>query len=200
MCRFLETIKLNNGEFYRLKYHQDRINNCFAMFYPDVNVPDLSVFLSHNSFPEEGLWKCRVLYDLHGFQKPEIIKYEIRDIKTMKIIETDLEAMTYKSTERQAISKLYDLRGDCDDVLLVRNGCVADSSYTNIAMFDGDKWITPKRPIIFGTNRAYLLDNNLITEGDIAISDISKFQKIRMFNAMIEFGEIELDISSIILK
>jgi 4-amino-4-deoxychorismate lyase len=108
--------------------------------------------------------------------------------------------MTYKSTERQAISKLYDLRGDCDDILLVRNGCVADSSYTNIAMFDGDKWITPKRPIIYGTNRAYLLDNNLITEGNIAISDISKFQKIRMFNAMIEFGEIELDISSIILK
>lgn len=46
---------------------------------------------------------------------------------------------------------------------------------------------------IQGTKRAYLLDNGLIKEAFITVDDLMKAKGIRLFNAMIEFGEIEVE-------
>ena len=42
----------------------------------------------------------------------------------------------------------------------------------------------------------YITDNQII-EGEIHLNDLQKYSKIRIFNAMIEFGEVENDISCI---
>ena len=57
----------------------------------------------------------------------------------------------------------------------------------------------PTKPLIYGVNRAQLIDENKIIEKDIKPSDIKNFRSIRLFNAMIEFGEIELTIDRIML-
>lgn len=54
-------------------------------------------------------------------------------------------------------------------------------------------WLTPKHPLLLSTKRAYLLDKGIIKEADITVDDLMKAKKIRLFNAMIEFGEREVE-------
>lgn len=46
--------------------------------------------------------------------------------------------------------------------------------------------------MLAGTKRAFLLDQGAITKKDLTPDDLMKAEKIRLFNAMIDFGEIEI--------
>jgi 4-amino-4-deoxychorismate lyase len=48
-----------------------------------------------------------------------------------------------------------------------------------------------------GTSRAALIADGQIVESDIRVMDLMNFKRIRLFNAMIAFGQLELDVSSI---
>jgi len=80
---------------------------------------------------------------------------------------------------------------------MIRNDLLTDTSYSNIALFDGENWITPKSPLLFGVNRAQLVAENKLIQKDIKVSELFNFQRISLFNAMIEFGEMEIQIDAI---
>ena len=52
-------------------------------------------------------------------------------------------------------------------------------------------WYTPQKPLLKGIQRQYLLSKGLIKVKDIHISDLIQYNRIRLFNALITFGEIE---------
>ena len=95
------------------------------------------------------------------------------------------------------LDSLFTRRGEADDILIVRNGLLTDTSIANIALWDGRQWHTPTRPLLKGTRRAELLDNGILTEHDIPVEKIWTYRKIRLFNAMLHFGEIELPCADI---
>ncbi len=49
-----------------------------------------------------------------------------------------------------------------DDILIIRDGLLTDTSICNVALWNGTSWITPARPLFSGTMRAYLLDKGLV--------------------------------------
>jgi len=196
MCRFIESIKLADGLFYRLELHQVRVNKAFADFYPTIKPINLSGLLLKSDFPKNGTHKCRIIFDSE-VQLLEYVPYVRREIKSLKLVETDMESLPYKIEDRTKLNIAFAKREDCDDVLMTKNGLLTDTSYSNIALFDGEKWITPKTPLLYGVNRANLLAENKIVEKDIKYSELKNFTHIRLFNAMIEFGELELEINSI---
>ena len=197
MCRFVESIKLKDGVFYRLKYHQERVNKAFDAFFSEEE--PISVFdtLNEYAIPGEGTYKCRIVYD-SDVLSVEFAPYIRREIHTLKLVETELESSAFKSEDRAGFNAAFAQRGDCDDVLLVRNGLLTDSSYSNIALFNGTDWFTPRLPLIYGVNRTELLEESKLLEKDISIDSLKDFQQIALFNAMIEFGEIILDIDRIV--
>lgn len=191
MSRFIESVKLQDGRFSRLEYHQRRVDDTFRLFFPAVPVLDLDQLLAGMEFPAEGLFKCRIIYD----EQPRELTfspYIMRIIRTFKLVDVDLEPAVYKAESRKEIDKVFGERGDCDDVLLVRRGLLTDASYSNIALFDGETWFTPRLPVIYGTQRASLIEQGFVVQKDIPAKDINQYQKIRFFNAMIEFGEQEV--------
>ncbi len=195
MYPYLETIKLLNGEFFRLKYHRQRMNNVRAM---GVNLPefDIEKLLKDSDFPATGLFKCRFLYGTEGYNISYEV-YERRKIESLKLIELDIEKTPFKSADRSAYQRAFQLRNNCDDVLISTHGLMADSSYANVAFFDGHQWLTPAKPLIPGTNRAMLLEQEKICLAEIKSDTLGSYEKISIFNAMIEFGEIELPVSKI---
>lgn len=197
MYRFLESIKLKDGVFFRLAYHQERINRCCRQFFTEYKIPGLAAYLHQQEVPEIGLFKCRLLYDEQGFGRLETVPYQLPKIDSLRLVETNLKPVFYKSSDRSIYNQLFTQRADCDDVLLVRNGLLTDTSFANIALFDGKQWVTPRLPVLYGTNRAYLLEKGVIVEQDVEAEKLYLFQKIRLFNAMIEFGEIELHMNKI---
>ena len=68
----------------------------------------------------------------------------------------------------------------------------ACKSTANIALFDSSHWHTPQHPLLKGTKRAELLDKGILTEKDIRMEELPAYSTVRLFNAMIDWGEGEL--------
>ena len=188
---FVETICIENGEALNLNYHNERMNRTRKAFWGN-SVGNL--YLEDWIHPNEYVvcTRCRVVYGLN-VEKVEYFPYQIRSVHTLKLVVCDDADYQYKSTDRSLLSRLFAERVDKDDVLIVREGMLTDTSIANIALYDGKVWYTPLRPLLKGTCRQRLLDEGLIHECDIYADKINQYQKIRLFNAMIPFGKIELD-------
>ena len=57
--------------------------------------------------------------------------------------------------------------------------------------------MTPIHPLLPGTKRAALLDKGMIQKADITLEDLRNANKVSLFNAMIDFGEIEIAIENV---
>jgi 4-amino-4-deoxychorismate lyase len=85
-----------------------------------------------------------------------------------------------------------DQRGGSDDILIIKNGMVTDTSYSNVIFRDKiGNWVTPSTCLLKGTRRLNLLKNRIITETDIRVSDLKYYNEIRLINAMIGIGDSE---------
>jgi 4-amino-4-deoxychorismate lyase len=74
---------------------------------------------------------------------------------------------------------------------------LTDSTYYNVALYNGKDWLTPKSPLLHGTARARLLKKGILKEADIKLKELQSFQKVCLFNALNDFGEVELGISEV---
>ena len=77
----------------------------------------------------------------------------------------------------------------------MRHGLLTDTSIANIALWNGCEWHTPAQPLLAGTQRRYLLDTGQIKETDIPVASLGNYRHIRLFNALIPFGEVELPVA-----
>lgn len=195
MSRFLESIKLHDGVFFRLDAHQQRVDIALAAFYPQSSI-NLESVLFNSDFPIDGLYKCRVVYD-SDVRLVEYVPYQLPIIKTLQVVNAEIETLPYKLLERTAYNSAFAQRKSSDDVLIVKNGLLTDTSYCNVAVFDGENWLTPRLPLLYGVNRASLIHNSKLKEADIFVDQLKTFLSLRLFNAMIEFGELELPVSAI---
>ena len=123
--------------------------------------------------------------------KVEYVPYRMRQVHSLRLVTCDEIDYSYKSTDRQCLNDLFAQRAGHDDILIIRDGLLTDTSICNVALWNGTSWITPARPLLCGTMRAYLLDKGLVQAGDIPVGDLPKYTRIRLFNALIGFGEID---------
>ena len=114
------------------------------------------------------------------------------------MVEDNNISYTFKSTDRHELDRLLALRNGCDEVIIVKNGLITDTSFTNVAFFDGHKWVTPAQPLLNGTMRQWLLQCGQLTEAQITPASLTSFQRIMLFNAMIGAHELELPTTHII--
>jgi len=191
MFPLLETIRLEDGKLNNTEYHfrrmQRSVKECFGqslLFNPEEAL--LKIPTSFNE--KKGLFKVRLLYGNTGYRL-EIIPYKLPDIKTLKpVIDNSIE-YGCKYSDRTVLNRLRQLKGAADDVLIIKNGEVTDASFANIVFYDGKKWVTPKNPLLRGTQRAWLLDSGMITETIITPVDLPGFTEARIINAMIRFED-----------
>ena len=107
-------------------------------------------------------------------------------VHSLRLVTCDEIDYSYKSTDRQCLNDLFAQRAGHDDILIIRDGLLTDTSICNVALWNGTSWITPARPLLCGTMRAYLLDKGLVQAEDIPVEDLPKYTRIRLFNALIE--------------
>ena len=144
-----------------------------------------------------GVYKCRVLYQ-SDIQQVEYHEYQIRTINSLQLVKANIIEYSHKYEDRSALLDLFQLKGEVDDILIIKRGLVTDSYYCNVALrTSDDQWITPTAPLLRGTKRQQLLDEGILSTGDISRDDLDDYSAICLFNSMIEFGEIELPIAAI---
>ncbi len=198
MSRLIESIRLEHGRYARLAYHQQRVSRSFATIYPDYQIIDLEAYLSSIGHPAQGLYKCRIVYDQEGIHRAEFIPYVPSPVRSLRVLHADTINYEMKWERRDGINRLFELRGDQDDILIIRNGYVTDTSYANVVFSDGTIQVTPAQPLLQGTMRQCLLDAGEIREEEIFLRDISKFKTIQLMNAMLEFQSPPFPVSNIV--
>jgi len=196
MSLLIESIKLLDGEFRNLFYHEQRMNRSLKLLCGLQRHFNLEEFLKKIDRPREGLYKCRIVYDDES-KEVEFLAYQPKPINNLRIIEHDRISYEFKYLNRKTIDRLYDLRKNCDDILMVKRGLVTDSSYANIVFRKGKKWFTPWSALLKGTMRSSLLERNIIKEEEIRLEDIKTFESFKLINALFEFDSPEQDVSNI---
>ncbi|WP_321479170.1 aminotransferase class IV family protein [uncultured Bacteroides sp.] len=191
MCLFIETIRIEEGIVCNLPYHNQRMNATRSAHFGDASPLDLS---AHIRTPEnKDRIKCRVAYD-QSIRKITYAPYTVRPVSTLQLVYPDAINYRYKSTNREELNKLFNAKGKQDEILIVKEKKLTDTSIANIALFDGNRWYTPTTPLLEGTQRAFLLNNSLLTQKEILLEELFSYQQIALFNAMIPFGEIIIPI------
>jgi 4-amino-4-deoxychorismate lyase len=197
MSLLLESIKLQDGEFRNLFYHERRMNRALKFLCGVQDHFYLEEFLKNIDVPKQGLHKCRIVYD-DTSRDVEFIPYQYKTINSLRIIEHDRVSYEFKYADRKLLNRLFDLRKDCDDILIIKRGLVTDASFANILFRRGKRWYTPWSALLKGTMRANLLERDLIQEEEIRVEDIKTFDSFKLINAMVEFDNPEIDINHII--
>jgi len=207
MLRFIDTIKLTGGHYELISRHNKRINDTINHFFGFNHAIDLNSSLPEPGRYKTGIYKCRLTYS-DRIENIEITPYIKRTIKGLKVIDLDSRFFSsenkqfdyeFKYQDRTLINSFLAEAGDLYDVLFVKNGLLTDTSFSNIILFDGEKWITPDTYLLNGVKRRHLLENGKIIEKKVSIGDLSRFQKISLINAMLEPEDITIDICGVAL-
>ena len=196
MCQFVETICIQDGKARNLRYHIDRMNRTIRQFFPHLTSVTEADLLPQ--IPQEsGLQKARVVYSAEGITERTFAPYALRTIQNIALVEDNDINYAWKSTDRTPLTRQREKATHADEVIIIKDGCVTDTSYTNLCFFDGHEWFTPDAPLLPGTMRQYLLDQGLIRPRRILATDIPHYQKVSLINAMMQLGELTLDVSGI---
>lgn len=192
---FVETIRISRGKAERLPLHAARMERTMRKFFPDapaIGSDQLENYIYNNvCLTGSGIMKCRIVYA----QCPLSVSlepYTVREVRSLKLVDGAGIDYAYKSTDRRPLTNLFSLRGEADDVLIVKDGRITDTTIGNVALLIRGKWLTPANPLLKGTRRKALLDEGVIEEGDIRPDDIQDCKSIMVFNAMIPWGRIEV--------
>lgn len=188
MCRLLESIKVADRKFVNLHLHQERVDRSLAELGLEKKSVNLSESLGIPEKLDDGIYKCRVIYGKR-IQKVEFILYRTDPVKTLKVVQDNKIDYHLKFADRRHINELMALRDGCDDILIVKNGFITDTSYCNILFFDGNRWLTPDTPLLAGTRRQYLIDQGIVKTARIHVDDLRSLQKFMLVNAMLDFDE-----------
>jgi len=184
MYPLFESIRVEGGQAHLLHYHQARIERSYRQLFQKECPWKLISLLPE--LPTTGFHKLRFLYNKRAFSF-EIAPYEARKIESLKCVEINTYNYDLKFTDRSGIDQAFALRGDCDDVLMTKNGFLTDTSYCNILLFDGTDWVTPEKPLFEGVQREYLLDQKMVRVDSIHRRDLHLFIEFQLINALNPF-------------
>ena len=183
MCLLFETVRVLDGVPQNLPWHEARINRSRLEMW---NLKESVILQPLMVIPQEfttGTVRCKIIYG-PGIRQIEFSSYKKEVIRSLKLVSADSIDYHLKFFDRSAVDSLVKFRGNCDEILIVKNGLVTDTSMSNIIFLDGADWVTPAEPLLRGTCRERLIAGALLHEREIRPGDIRRFAGCKLVNAM----------------
>ncbi|MEA3490789.1 MAG: aminotransferase class IV [Campylobacterota bacterium] len=181
----LETIHIEDGKPLNLYYHNQRFNRTRREIFKIYREFDLATIIKA---PAMESCRCRLLYS-DEILSVEYLPYRPKEIKRVALVESDV-TYRYKFADRSGLDQLMRESIGSDDILIIQDKLVTDTTIANTAFLDNGVWFTPSRPLLEGTTRQRLLDNGFLIPKDIHIGEIDRFDGFALMNAMIGFKVI----------
>lgn len=179
---YFETIACKDFDILNLFFHEKRIMNTIAKNFSLSEI----VYAPNNEY-----LRCKIIYNEDEIISVNYYLYKKRDIKTFRFIYDNNIEYSKKYLNRENINKLFLEKNLADEIIIVKNGFITDTSISNIVIYDGLNYFTPKKPLLYGTTRARYLENKKIIEKDISVEMLKNAKKLFLLNAMIDFDEIK---------
>ncbi len=183
---YLETIRSVDGEIMNISYHQKRYESVLK----EMGCEDIKDLKEYLDPPSYGVYRCRLVYTKDTIDVT-YHEYKKRDIYSLKLVFNNNIEYSKKSANRDEIDSMFENRGEADDILIIKDLLVTDTSIANIAFYKDGLWITPKNPLLKGTTRQRFIDEGQIIEEDIKVQELRSFSRVALLNAMIGFDILE---------
>lgn len=185
--RFIETIKVEDGSFCNLSLHSRRAIRTSEIHFG----VSLNFDIPTDIIPMDmriGIVKCRILYS-DTVESITFEPYRFRPITNLALVYDNNIDYTYKSEDRSRLQSLVSQKGNCDEILIVKNGYITDTSYSNIVLENNEGLFTPSTPLLAGIKRQLLIDAGTIIEKDIRVDDLHRYSRAYLINAMIDLDD-----------
>ncbi len=197
MCRLFETICIVNGLPRHLPWHEARMMSAALELWGVHLVPDLEARIRVPAELSSGTVRCNVFYE-RSILDIRYQPYKKKIIRSLRAVVCDDIDYSVKSVDRSRLDSLLALRDGCDEIIIIKNGMVTDTSMSNLIFYDGTGWITPSDALLPGTCRARLLAAGRIAERPLAAADIGNYIGCKLINAMRDLeGETMIPVSRI---
>jgi len=187
MCLFIETICYEQGRFQRIELHNERFNRTRNHFFGVQPELQLELFLSVPADLKEKTVKCTVTYGT-DIVRIDYNLYQIRPVNSLQMIVDNTIEYAFKYADRTKLNSLFNLRDQSDDILIIKNGLITDTSYANVIFKKDNKWYSPQNPLLKGTRIDRYFRAGRVTPALLRPSDLPLFSEARIVNAMISIG------------
>lgn len=188
MYQFIESIKIEDQKIFLLEYHQHRVNETFLHFGKEGSL-DLEKIFKHLQHDEDGLYKLRIVYDLDKNYKTQLIPYAIPEIDDFQLVENNCFDYPFKFEDRKEFEKMKN-KAKTEEIIIVKNNHITDTSYTNLLFLKDKQWYTPTTYLLNGVQRQFLLKNKKIKEMEITLQNLKEFSHFQLINALNDFDDM----------
>lgn len=188
MYRFIESIKVEDQRVFLLEMHQKRVNDTFANFGKPELAIDLKKIFTDLHVDENGLFKWRIVYDLDGNFRTQLIPYAISHINDFQLVENNNFDYSFKFEDRRELDRMK-TKSRTGEIILVKNNHITDTSFSNLLFLKNKVWYTPSTYLLNGIQRQHLLKTNTVKELEITLNTIKEFSHFQIINSMNYFGE-----------
>ena len=187
--QLLETIRIQDRKVMNAGYHNRRLNESRLELFGTKGNIYIRHLIKIPAGMGMGTYKCRIIYD-EKIREIQVLPHLPKTVRSLRIVKDDEIDYTFKYADRSRLEQLLSLKGDCDDILIVKKDCITDTSYANIVFqsANGD-WITPDTPLLRGIMRQSLLEHGTIREQRIKLPDLSGFEKAVLINCMMDLDK-----------
>jgi 4-amino-4-deoxychorismate lyase len=194
-----ETLKWVDGRVHLIDFHQKRLARSLVIVGNDHHcVPSLESHIQAYPGPENGVYKCHVTYDATGnLFSPNYVAYQPRMIRSLVCREASRIDYSLKWEDRSDLQCIgSDLSCD-EEVLILRDGWITDTRYSNVVFGDGSEWVTPETYLLPGVKRAALLNRGLVRSIPMRVDDMKRYPYCSLINAMLDPGEVMISTEAI---
>ncbi len=188
MSQFIESIKVEDQKAFLMEFHQKRVNDTFAHFGAQGSI-DLEKIFKSLEHDEDGLYKLRIVYDLNRNFKHQMIPYAIPEVENFQLVENNSYDYSFKFEDRKEFEKMK-TKAKTEEIIIVKNNHITDTSYTNILFLKGETWYTPTTYLLNGVMRQHLLKEKKIKEAEITLQNIREFSHFQLINSMNDFDDM----------
>lgn len=188
MSQFIESIKVEDKEIFLLDLHQKRVNQTFSHFGKEDSI-DLAKIYKNLQHDEDGLFKLRIAYDLDKKIRTQMIPYAIPEIQDFQLVENNSFDYSFKFEDRKELDKMK-MKAKAEEIIIVKNNHITDTSFSNILFLKGKDWFTPSTYLLNGVQRQYLLKHKKIKETEITLQNIKQFTHFQIINALNDFDNM----------
>ena len=188
MSQFIESIKIEDQEVFLLELHQKRVNATFAHFGMENSI-DLAKITKDLKIDEDGFFKLRIVYDLNRNYKTQLIPYAVAEIDSFQLVENNTYDYAFKFEDRKEFERMK-TKAKTEEIIIVKNNCITDTSYTNLLFLKDEKWYTPSTYLLNGVMRQHLLATKKIKETEITLQNIKEFTHFQLINSMNDFDDM----------
>lgn len=187
MFPYFETLACREGIILHVEAHRARCMSTLQQCVPRGQMPS---WLSHPVVPEEytkGFYRVKLQYDGFSWQV-DWFPYQRQHHTGLTFYEIGSFEYPHKRTDRTYFENC--LRTSGQEVWLHRNGVLLDTTYSHVALWMQDGWVTPAAWLLPSTKRQVLVDQKLVKESPLNLTDIPRNGYLILYNALRDWEDL----------